>query len=178
MQSHRIAPHARRKVVVALFGALAFAVGCDRASGATRNALENSAALTGVWDLVSVKTRWPDGHVTEPWGTAPVGRLAYGADGRMMTLLMDARRNQADGRVVPADVQASVAAYYGTYTVDSARHVVTHHVATSVRPSEAGTIERRYTVAADTLVLIANALYEGESVTHTLVWHRVTGRGQ
>jgi len=67
---------------------------------------------------VSVTTRWPDGRVTQPWGAAPVGRITYGADGRMATLLLiDARRNQADGRAVPAEVQASAAAYYGTYGV-------------------------------------------------------------
>jgi hypothetical protein len=96
----------------------------------------------------------------------------------MITLLMDARRNQADGHAVTADVQPNVAAYYGTYTVDSTRHVVIHHVATSVRASEAGAIERSYTLSGDTLWLIANAIYEGQAVTHTLVWHRAAGGGQ
>lgn len=178
MSIQHIAAHARKGLVVALLGVLSFTAGCDRASAATRTALGTSGALAGVWDLVSVRTRWPDGRVTEPWGAPPVGRLTYGPDGRMITLLMDARRNQADGRVVPAEVQASVAAYYGTYTVDPARHVVTHHVAASLRASEAGSIERRYTLNGDTLVLIANALYEGAAVTHTLVWHRAAGRGQ
>lgn len=178
MSIQRTAAHACR-FVVALLGILPSVVGCHRTNGATRSAVERSGVLVGVWDLVSVKTRWPDGHVTEPWGTAPVGRLSYGADGGMSTLLMDARRNQADGRAVPAEVQASVAAYYGTYTIDPARGVVTHHVATSLRASEAGSIERRYTLSGDTLVLIANALYEGAAVTHTLVWHRATvGRGK
>jgi hypothetical protein len=131
--------------------------------------------VTGVWDLVSVTTRWPDGRVTQPWGAAPIGRLTYGADGRMTALLMDARRNQADGRAVPGEVQASAAAYYGTYEVDPARHVVTHHVAASLRASEAGTLERRYTLSGDTLRLIAEAVYEGAPVTHTLVWRRVAG---
>jgi Lipocalin-like domain len=178
MPIQRIAAHGRKGVAVALLGALSLSAGCDRASGAARSALESSGALAGVWDLVSVSTRWPDGHVTQPWGAAPVGRLTYGTDGRMITLLMDARRNQADGRAVPAEVQASVAAYYGTYTVDPVRRVVIHHVAASLRASEAGSIERRYTLNGDTLVLIANALYEGASVTHTLVWHRAAGRGQ
>jgi hypothetical protein len=96
----------------------------------------------------------------------------------MAALLMDARRNQADGRAVAPEVQASAAAYYGTYTVDSARHVVTHHVAASLRASEAGAIERRYALRGDTLVLAADALYEGARVAHTLVWRRVGGRGR
>jgi hypothetical protein len=178
MPIDHVAAQARRGLAVALLGALSVTAGCDRASGATRTVLERSGALVGVWDLVSVRTRWPDGRVTEPWGAAPVGRLTYDADGSMIALLMDARRNQAEGGAVPADVQASVAAYYGTYTVDPARHVVTHHVAASLRASEAGSIERRYTLNGDTLVLIANALYEGAKVTHTLVWHRAAGHGR
>ena len=171
MPMPQIAARAHRGLAVALLAALSFTAGCDRASAA----LQNSGALVGVWDLVSVRTRWPDGRVTEPWGAAPIGRLTYGADGSMITLLMDARRNQADGRPVAAEVQASVAAYYGTYTVDPARQVVTHHVGASLRASEAGSIERRYALNGDTLVLIANALYEGAAVTHTLVWHRAAG---
>jgi hypothetical protein len=134
--------------------------------------------LEGVWELVSVTTRWPDGRVTEPWGAAPVGRLTYGADGRMSALLMDARRNQADGRAVAPEVQVSAAAYYGTYAVDRTRRIVTHQVAASLRASEAGAIERRYALRGDTLVLTADALYEGAPVTHTLVWRRPTGRGR
>ena len=170
MPIHCIAVGTRRLAVVATLGALGLVAAC-----ATPSMSSGKAGLAGVWELVSVTTRWPDGRVSKPWGAAPVGRITYGADGRMAALLMDARRNQADGRDVPAEVQASAAAYYGTYEVDSARQVVTHHVAASLRVSEAGTIERRFTVSGNTLVLTANALYEGERVTHTLVWRRAAG---
>lgn len=130
--------------------------------------------LAGVWDLVSVTTRWPDGRVTEPWGAHPVGRLTYGADGRMTALLMDARRNQADGRTVAPEVQASVAGYYGTYTVDTTQRVVTHHVVASVRATESGAIERRYALRDGLLVVTAAATYEGAPVVHTLTWRRTS----
>jgi hypothetical protein len=93
----------------------------------------------------------------------------------MTALLMDARRNLADGRPVPPELQGSAAAYYGTYAVDPARHVVTHHVTASLRASEAGTIERHYRLRDDTLILTADAVYEGALVTHTLVWRRAPG---
>jgi len=176
MPLRHIAAPARSGIVVALLGAVLLTAASARASSSHRSATGSADLLVGVWDLVSIKTRWPDGHITEPWGAAPVGRLTYGADGRMITLLMDARRNQADGRAVPAEAQANVAAYYGTYTVDSARHVVTHRVTASIRTSEAGAIERRYMRNGDTLVLVANALFQGANVTHTLVWHRAAGR--
>jgi hypothetical protein len=133
----------------------------------------DSVGLRGTWQLVAINTRWSDGRMSQPWGPAPIGQLTYAADGRMTALLMDDRRNQANGQPVPADVQANVAAYYGTYAVDSLRHTVTHHVVASIRASEAGAIERTYRLKGDTLVLTAAAIYEGASVIHTLVWHRV-----
>jgi hypothetical protein len=110
--------------------------------------------------------------MSKPWGEAPVGQLTYGTDGRMSALLMDARRNQANGQSAVSEVQANVASYYGSYVVDSTRHVVTHHVIASIRASEGGAIERSYALRNDTLVLTAAALYEGAPVTHTLVWSR------
>ena len=134
-------------------------------------------SLAGTWQLVSIATRWPDGRTTQPWGANPVGQLIYGADGRMAAVLMDARRNQADGRSSPTDVQSNVASYYGTYVVDANRHVVTHRVEASIRTSEAGAIERTYQQRGDSLVLTAAAVYEGSPVVHTLVWRRAPGRG-
>jgi hypothetical protein len=163
---------------LAILVALSAATGCAGAHVATPGVPASRAGLEGTWELVSVATRWPDGRTTEPWGAAPVGRLTYGFDGRMTALLMDARRNQADGRAVPPELQPSAAAYYGTYAVDPARHVVSHHVAASLRASEAGTLERRYVLRGDTLVLTADALYEGAPVTHTLVWRRASGDGK
>ena len=154
---------------------IASGTACAAVRVATPSVPDGRATLEGVWELVSVTTRWPDGRMTEPWGAAPVGRLTYGTAGRMAALLMDARRNQADGRVVAPEVQASAAAYYGTYAVDPARHIVTHQVAASLRASEAGSIERRYALRGDTLMLTAEALYEGARVTHTLIWRRATG---
>jgi hypothetical protein len=90
----------------------------------------------------------------------------------MAAQLMDARRNAADGREVPAEVQAHAASYYGTYSVDPARQVVKHHVAMSFRPAESGTLERAYEFRDASLILRADALMEGVPVTHTLVWAR------
>jgi hypothetical protein len=170
----RVRPMAALAILVALSAATA----CASARVATPSAPASRTGLEGAWELVSVATRWPDGRTTEPWGAAPVGRLTYGSDGRMTALLMDARRNQADGRAVPPELQPSAAAYYGTYAVDPTRHVVNHHVAASLRASEAGTIERRYMLRGDTLVLTADALFEGVPVTHTLVWRRAADDGR
>jgi hypothetical protein len=128
--------------------------------------------FVGAWDLVSISTEWPDGRVTKVWGDHPVGRLTYGADGRMSALLMDGRRNQADGRDVPPEFQASAAGYFGTFTVDSNRRVVSHHVAASIRATESGTLERAYEFRDDHLALRAVGTIDGMQVTSTLVWKR------
>jgi hypothetical protein len=132
----------------------------------------SEAPFIGTWELLSIHTRWPDGRDTEPWGSTPIGRLTYGADARMSAQLMDERRNQADGREVAADVLPNVASYYGTYSIDTGRRVVIHHVVVSLRQNESGTLERRYELRGDTLVLAADALFEGAQVTHTLHWRR------
>ena len=128
--------------------------------------------IVGTWELLSIHTRWPDGRVTEPWGAAPIGRLSYGADARISAQLMDARRNQADGRDAPPEFLPHVASYFGTYAVDTGRKVVTHQVIASIRQNESGVLERRYELRGDTLVLAADAVFEGAAVTHTLQWRR------
>jgi hypothetical protein len=130
------------------------------------------APFVGTWDLVSITTQWPDGRETTPWGIAPIGRLSYGVDGRMTAVLMDAARNQADGRAVSPEHQANVASYYGGFTIDTARRVVRHRVAASMRAAESGILEREYEFQGDTLILRAAGTLEGQSVTHTLVWRR------
>ena len=171
--------HTHHVAVAGALAALGFAGACaiTRAGGPSADP-GRANSLVGTWDLVSLSTRWPDGRVTEPWGAAPVGRLTYSIDGAMAATLMDARRNQADGRAVPEELQGSAAyaAYYGDYAVDVDRRVVTHRVRASLRASEAGTIERRYRLSGDTLALTADALYQGAQVAHTLVWRRATAR--
>jgi len=130
------------------------------------------AQFVGTWDLVSVATRWPDGRVTAPWGDAPIGRLSYGADGRMSAQLMDARRNQADGRPLAPDFAANAASYFGAFSVDTVRRVVKHRVAASLRAVESGTLERGYELRGDSLILTAAATMDGQAVTHTLTWRR------
>lgn len=143
-------------------------------SACTRSQVAPSAEapFVGTWDLVSVSTSWPDGRVTQVWGDQPVGRLSYGADGRMSAQLMDARRNQADGRDVPAEFQANAASYYGRFSVDATRQVVKHRVEASIRAAESGSLERAYEFRGDSLMLRADGAIDGVPVTHSLVWKR------
>lgn len=128
--------------------------------------------FVGTWELVSLETHWPDGHVTMHWGAHPPGRLIYDADGRMVALLMHERRNQAGPGGLPAELQNEVVGYFGTYRVDSTRHVVQHMVQASIRSSESGTLERAYEFDAGDLRLTAKGTRDGLPVVYFLVWRR------
>jgi hypothetical protein len=154
---------------------VALAIVCVLSTSACAQSAPNpppEAQFVGTWQLVSVVTQWPDGRVTAPWGDAPVGRLSYGADGRMSAQLMDARRNQADGRPLVPEFAANAASYFGAFSVDTARGIVRHRVAASLRAVESGTLERAYELRDDSLILRAEAQIDGQAVTHTLVWRR------
>jgi hypothetical protein len=141
-------------------------------------AANDSSRFIGTWDLVSVEARWPDGHVTAPWGANPPGRLIYTKGGHMSALLMHELRNQATRNEVTTALQNEAAGYFGTYTVDSARHIVSHHVEATLRSVESGTIDRAYEFKNGNLDLIANATRDKLPVTYVLVWKRATKAGR
>jgi len=138
-----------------------------------RDANDNSR-FVGIWGLVSVEAHWPNGHVTAPWGANPPGRLIYSKDGHMIALLMHGLRNQATRNEVAAALQNEAAGYFGTYTVDSARHLVSHHVEATLRSVESGTIDRAYEFKNGNLYLIAKTTRDKLPVTYVLVWKRAT----
>jgi Lipocalin-like domain len=127
----------------------------------------------GTWYLVSVEARWPDGHVTTPWGAHPPGRLIYSKDGHMIALLMHELRNQATARQMQPTLRDEAAGYFGTYSVDTARHMVSHHIEATFRSAESGTIDRSYAFKGGNLYLTAKATRDKQPVTYVLVWKRV-----
>jgi hypothetical protein len=107
----------------------------------------------------------------------------YSADGRVAAQLMGPDRpvfptTSAEGRpVVPPDLKARAfdtsIAYYGTYTVDAAAGVVTHHILGAVSPALVGTTQpRRFRFEGDCLILSPPGREEtGEGLY--LTWRRV-----
>jgi hypothetical protein len=164
-----------RHFALAGLGAVALAFSATVAPAADSKAAANDRSrFIGTWDLVSVEAQWPDGHVTAPWGAHPPGRLIYTQDGHMSAVLMHELRNQASHNDVTAALQNEAAGYFGTYTVDTARHIVSHHVAATLRAAEAGVIDRVYRFDGEKLTLTAKAIRDRLSVTYVLVWARVT----
>lgn len=82
------------------------------------------ARLIGAWHLASITG--PDG---KPVSTAPSGMLIYTRDGHMSVPLMYPKSENALSNQY---VQAGYEASFGSYDVDEARHMVTHHVQGSV----------------------------------------------
>jgi hypothetical protein len=129
--------------------------------------------FVGTWELRGMKVRTEHGEESPVWGKNPVGRLVYDSHGQMFALLMPAARNQANGQRIPEALQREAAGYYGTYSIDEARRVVTHRVIASVRSTESGTLERAYSLEGGLLTLAARANRDGAPVTYTLTWERV-----
>ena len=134
------------------------------------------ARFIGTWDLVSVEARWSDGRVTAPWGANPPGRLIYSRDGHVTALLMHELRNQALRLEAAPALQNEAAGYFGTYTVDPVRHIVSHHVEATLRSAESGTLDRAYAFRNENLYLTANATRDNSPVTYILIWKRETAK--
>jgi len=68
-------------------------------------------------------------------------------------------------------------AYFGTYVVDDSTGVVTQTLSGSMSPNDVGRVMSREMNVHDGLLTIRleTTTAEGESVTRTLVWERVSG---
>jgi hypothetical protein len=84
-------------------------------------------ALIGAWHLVRIDAPGPDGKVTPT--PQPKGMLIYARDGHMSVQLMYPKSaNSSDNEYVRGGYEAS----FGSYDVNEAKHIVTHHVQGSV----------------------------------------------
>ena len=85
-------------------------------------------ALIGAWHLVRIDVPGADGKMAAP-ANRPEGMLIYTRDGHMSVQLMYPRSATApDNEYVLGGYEAS----FGSYDVNQAKHLVTHHVQGSV----------------------------------------------
>jgi len=69
--------------------------------------------VIGTWRMVRAMARDGDGNeLPAPYGGQPMGRVVLGADGRMMALVCDGRRE------LPAGEKREYGGYCGNYTYD------------------------------------------------------------
>lgn len=138
--------------------------------------------LHGSWELDAFEVELPDGQRVFPMGEGALGRLMYGADGRMSATLSRADRPalsvprlEAYARAPDAEKAAAFdgyLAYVGRYVVEG--DAVVHHVELASVPNIVGMEQRRSASARDGMLVLRYTV-EGRSGTrtHTLRWRRL-----
>ena len=108
-------------IVVAMAVILAGARAQSHPSTSGRN------ALIGAWHLVRIDAPGPDGKAAP--AAQPEGMLIYTGDGHVSVQLMYPKSpNAPDNEYVLGGYEAS----FGSYEVNEAKHLVTHHVKGSI----------------------------------------------
>ena len=143
-----------------------------------------------MWELVSLEDVQPGGMIVYTWGKAVSGTITYTPGGRVFVqLLGDPNPRFSAGNVFSPsgrgllraasddEIRKAYVGYYaygGTYEIDESKRVVTHHVASSLRPHEIGlSYERPYELTEERLVLrypVPGGL--GGTNTRVIVWRR------
>jgi hypothetical protein len=136
--------------------------------------------FVGTWSLVSIHYVEKDGRKVESFGPGAEGMLYFDANGRFATQAMAANRPRfaSNNRMMgtPEEnkaVSQGVVAYFGTYTVEEANHVLTLHIEQSSFPNWNGTDQqRRFAFAGDELHYTAASSTANPAESAELVWKR------
>lgn len=125
-------------------------------------AAADEPGIVGTWKLVTYENRYKDGHIDRPYGEHPLGYFVCDQTGHLSVQI---ERNPPtppfasgqDDKFTNAELLNNVlgyAAYFGTYTVDKAHHVLHHKVEGSLLPSYTGTDQPRpYRLTGDVLII-------------------------
>jgi hypothetical protein len=166
----------RAQLVLAALLISTMSVTASSGGNASSSKDDDASSLIGTWRLVLADDR-PDknGPWEHSYGEHPKGYLVYDETGHVSIQFSNdppTPRFESGDDFKPTAHEAETAylnyvAYFGTYSVDTVRHVVTHHVEGSLVPSYTGTDqERPYRLHGDNLELT-----DGE--TWRRVWVRV-----
>ena len=136
--------------------------------------------LIGTWKLVSViSEEIPSGAKRDFYGANASGFINYGADGRMIVLVVGGQRRKPAGAVATAgEAEAlfrTMVSYAGRYTIDGDR--VTHHVDVAWNEVWAGTRQvRTFRLDGDRVSLATEPTpdpFTGAMSVRTIVWERM-----
>lgn len=138
--------------------------------------------FVGVWRLISCEAIRRNGNVLPIYGRNPVGRLYYDAAGNMSVHMMKAGRpnlkSNTKFRATAPEMRAayeSYEAYFSTYEVDEANHVISHHVIGGMFPNWTGTDQARYYQFEGTRLILSTepiGTSPGDKTIVRLVWER------
>jgi hypothetical protein len=115
---------------------------------------EGVQALVGTWRLVDFADLDKDGKWKYRFGEHPRGYFVYDETGHVHIQIMKVpplaaftEANLAEGKPPTAEhalaAYSGYVAYFGTYTVEAKRHIVTHHVEGSLWPDFTDTNQPR-----------------------------------
>lgn len=127
----------------------------------------NTSLFLGTWRLVSCVAHQAGGHSFFPYGETPSGLLIYAPDGMMCAMLVQRGRPAfASGDptcATPGELRRAflgMDAYFGTYHVDMARHMLIHEIEGARLPNMDGSqMALRFAVEEGYLALTLPSLY-------------------
>ncbi len=125
-------------------------------------------SVVGTWRLVRAVSRDGDGNVLpEPYGGHGMGRVMLGADGRMMAVTCDGRRE------IPGGGKREYSSYCGSYTCDG-KQLITRVDAAS-DPSRLGSDQVRDVRFEDGLMVLRPPRrdYGGKVEQRELYWEKI-----
>jgi hypothetical protein len=159
-----------------------------RAEPSMPHAPPTREALIGAWQLVTIQYLTSDGPQEDPfYGQHPQGMLVYDASNSMSVQIVGANRpsleaeSRRSGTAHPdrsnerkAAAYDSYYAYFGTWDVDGAASVVTHHVQHSLIPSESGLVYTQTIELEGEHLTFINRSPEGSSIIERRkLWRRI-----
>jgi len=128
---------------------------------------EIAKKIVGSWRYVGT---WVDG-VPRTRGANPQGMIVYTEGGHMsVQIAPDRPRTKAGAEPTPEEAQAALKdyiAYFGTYTIDEATGVVTHHRKASIQPGDTAPFQRAPEYKGDQLIL------RPPGSKQEIVWERI-----
>jgi len=138
--------------------------------------------FAGTWKLMAIERVGPNGQLLPPaappaFGSAnPIGFVIYDAAGYMgLTIMQSGRQKYASAQPTADEAKAAFlgyVSYCGTFSVDDAAGVVTHHIQTSLNPNNTGTDERTsFQFSGNRLVLKPPRGADG--IQAQLTWERM-----
>lgn len=164
------------------------ALGQNRPTAAYKQQL-SAEQMVGAWRLLTIETIRANGGIIYPfYGEHPQGLLIYDRSGWMSVQIVSDPKPTvptSDTRetflaAAPAEKATAIDGYYayfGTWTVDTARSTVIHRINESLYPGERGENGiRKVVLSGHRLTLTANAHEMGEDHQRRLVWERIEHR--
>jgi hypothetical protein len=145
----------------AVFILILTSLGCASAPP-PRSATEAcTQSLVGTWKLVDLWELDEEGKRIYRFGEHPRGYVIYDSTGHVFVGFMRNPPVPPDGFIeappsndLKSQAWDAYGGYFGTYTVDWAANVVTHHVEGALNPRYVGSDERRpFTLTGDTFII-------------------------